>query len=243
MDDRLRRIHALHKNTEADKRFTRMILDSLDKEVAELYEETPDWYQLWLEGMNNRSDLAHDMHFLTALRLKLSLQIMDRLDMFLTNALITVESPIEKYMLAGLVVAGYEITDGVMLVPMGSPQGAFCHPILSELWIEPQAQIGEYRVDFLVTWYKLDFEVNIAGDGNIIPRGKKKWNVIVECDGHDYHEKTKEQARRDKKRDRELQKVGYSVFRFTGSEIWKDTLRCAREVLQFLEKQAHSSST
>src|SRR5262245_34455764 len=47
--------------------------------------------------------------------------------------------------------------------------------------------------------------------------GAEAIRIVVECDGHDYHEKTKWQASRDKRRDRILQRLGYRVFRFTGS--------------------------
>lgn len=76
--------------------------------------------------------------------------------------------------------------------------------------VTPQFEIGPYRVDFA-----------------LFSTGKK---VAVECDGHDFHEKTKEQAQRDKKRDRFLQLKGWAVLRFTGSEIYKDADRCAAEV-------------
>lgn len=68
--------------------------------------------------------------------------------------------------------------------------------------VTPQVEIGTYRADFVVSTMGESF--------------------IVECDGHDFHEKTKEQAARDKKRDRYLQGRGYKVFRFTGSEIWRN---------------------
>ncbi len=57
-------------------------------------------------------------------------------------------------------------------------------------------------------------------------------NLILECDGHDFHEKTKEQAAKDKRRDRELQHLGYRVFRFTGSEIHNDAIACAIEAFK-----------
>ena len=59
--------------------------------------------------------------------------------------------------------------------------------------------------------------------------------AVVECDGHDFHERTKEQARRDRSRDRRLQDAGYRVFRFTGSEIYRDPLGCADEVSKWAE--------
>lgn len=80
----------------------------------------------------------------------------------------------------------------------------------------PQVKIDNYRVDFLILHRK-----GISDVGG----------VVVECDGHEFHEKTKEQAARDKARDRHLQENGFKVFRFTGSEIWKDPLECAESAL------------
>lgn len=55
--------------------------------------------------------------------------------------------------------------------------------------------------------------------------------IAIECDGHDYHERTKEQAAHDRKRDREMTQAGIVVLRFTGSEIWKNPFACADQVL------------
>lgn len=46
--------------------------------------------------------------------------------------------------------------------------------------------------------------------------------IAVELDGHAFHERTKEQAARDKKRDRALLSKGWTVVRYTGSEVVKD---------------------
>jgi len=75
---------------------------------------------------------------------------------------------------------------------------------------------GRYRADFTVT----------------TAEGAK---VVVECDGHDFHEKTKEQAARDKKRDRDMQLDGWKVLRFTGSEIWRGAEGCAKDVARALK--------
>jgi very-short-patch-repair endonuclease len=64
--------------------------------------------------------------------------------------------------------------------------------------------------------FKLDFAL-ISDTGN---------KVAVELDGHDFHERTKEQATRDKSRDRRLVELGWTVLRFTGSEVWKDPRAC-----------------
>lgn len=86
--------------------------------------------------------------------------------------------------------------------------------------IRPQAQLDGWRVDFLIHAY--DF----ARKGG--PKGWRK--LIVECDGHDFHERTKQQAAKDRSRDREVQLRDYSVLRFTGSEIYKNAWECADQV-------------
>jgi len=58
--------------------------------------------------------------------------------------------------------------------------------------------------------------------------------VAIECDGHEFHERTKEQAARDKSRDRALAADGVIVLRFTGSEIWHNTWECSEEVFLVL---------
>lgn len=61
-----------------------------------------------------------------------------------------------------------------------------------------------------------------------------KSRVVIECDGHEYHERTKDQARRDRSRDRAFQQAGWFIARFTGSEIYADAERCAREAISML---------
>lgn len=93
-----------------------------------------------------------------------------------------------------------------------------------ESWvlIEPQAKILNYRADFLITAKFCTSDCS--------PK------IVVECDGHDFHERTKEQASRDKRRDREMVSDGYTVLRFTGSEIFRDATACASEVSKILKK-------
>lgn len=114
------------------------------------------------------------------------------------------------------------------------------------LIINNQKEIGDYRVDFL-----LEFESDVPdfakpvrlADGKEIPgtmRGSAQ--LIVECDGHDFHEKTKEQAKKDKSRDRRLQSVGYTVFHFTGSEIYRDCFSCAMQCYDYLYDKVSGNS-
>lgn len=82
----------------------------------------------------------------------------------------------------------------------------------------PQVSCGPYTVDFLLR----------------IGTGESARFVAVECDGHAYHDKTPDQAARDKSRDRYLASNGLVVLRFTGSEIWADPLACADEAMGVL---------
>ena len=74
----------------------------------------------------------------------------------------------------------------------------------------------EFRLDFFLRLHK----------GNFVGR------VIVECDGHEFHERTKDQACRDKSRDRAFLREGLAVVRFAGREIWNDPHACAVEAIR-----------
>lgn len=84
--------------------------------------------------------------------------------------------------------------------------------------LEPQEEIGPYKVDFgLMMQCQITFEC---------PR------LAIEIDGHEWHEKNKEQAASDKRRDRELLARDVSVMRFTGSEVYRNPRACVEEVFK-----------
>lgn len=58
--------------------------------------------------------------------------------------------------------------------------------------------------------------------------------IFVECDGHDFHERTADQAERDRSRDREITLAGITPVRFTGREIFRNPCACATEALRIL---------
>lgn len=79
--------------------------------------------------------------------------------------------------------------------------------------------------------YRLDIsiEVRCLSEGH-------EYNFAIECDGHEFHEKTKEQAASDRRRERNLMKLGYHVIRFTGSEIYGGSYHCAGDALEIIKK-------
>jgi very-short-patch-repair endonuclease len=99
---------------------------------------------------------------------------------------------------------------------------------------EPQFEMAigkkKYRVDILLTMY-----VGKHPQDEIL--------VAIECDGHDFHEKTKEQAAKDKARDRDFQNAGIPILHFTGSEIFKNANRCAEEAINILFKAAQEKES
>ena len=57
--------------------------------------------------------------------------------------------------------------------------------------------------------------------------------VFIECDGKEFHS-TPEQRATDKKKDEEARRAGVFMCRFTGSQIFKDPVQCAREIVKCL---------
>jgi hypothetical protein len=145
--------------------------------------------------------------------------VLDNYAVSLVNSLGVCESPIEQLMILALnsLKAKYAtLTDD------------------NSITIRPQTEINigadssgsgkpkeSFRVDFLI----------------IAKIGGKFVRVIVECDGHEFHEKNKEQATRDKRRARMLTLEGYVVLNYTGSEIWGNPFKCAREALGIMFKK------
>ncbi|KAF0203407.1 MAG: hypothetical protein FD170_1126 [Bacteroidetes bacterium] len=66
----------------------------------------------------------------------------------------------------------------------------------------------------------IDFDNILTIPDFYIEGGKTK--LCVYADGHTYHERTENQALRDRNIDRELQRIGFKVLRYTGHEIRKN---------------------
>lgn len=75
--------------------------------------------------------------------------------------------------------------------------------------------------------YYADFYINI--DSYIEDVG-----VVVECDGHEFHQKTKKQVEYDNEREYEIKKCGYDILRFSGSQIYNNPFKCANDIFDYL---------
>lgn len=81
----------------------------------------------------------------------------------------------------------------------------------------PSPHGGTYKLDFLIAARSMSDAPDIL--------------ICVECDGHNFHEKSPEQALHDKRRDRHLASLGITVLRFTGREIFQDAANCAQDAI------------
>lgn len=101
------------------------------------------------------------------------------------------------------------------------PDGGWDSELKDGIYIHPQFQVEKYRVDFLIRQH------GIGPDEHLGP-------VIVELDGHDFHDKDKRQRSYEKARDRFLVKKGYRVLHFTGSDVVADPFKVAYEALEMV---------
>lgn len=122
------------------------------------------------------------------------------------ESLIDCESPIEQ--LLAIELEDLRLEDIILY-----------NPYIDVLAIEKQETIRvknkKYRVDFLIP-------VSYKNQDDI--------TFVIECDGHDFHQKTKKQVEEDNKRQRDLQEVGYEVIRFSGTEIYHKPYQCATAI-------------
>lgn len=146
------------------------------------------------------------------------------------------ESPAERLYLLGFRMGrpgwiDFNDPPRVKFKVAGNPVGGVGR-LGNEADLYQQVEIGSYRVDFL-------FRVR-----------RDRWVdfstlLVVEIDGHDFHERTKEQASADRSRDRFFMRSGISVIRFTGSEVYRSPTRCAEETIDMLDHMiiAHDKAT
>lgn len=113
------------------------------------------------------------------------------------------ESPIEAMLFNALT---YVISAGYF---QASEVGSFRHPV----HLGQQVVEGDYRIDITLCAPHIGLR------------------VAIECDGHAFHERTPEQAERDKRKDRALTSAGWMVIRFTGREIYRDPFACAYDAI------------
>ena len=118
------------------------------------------------------------------------------------------ESPIEKYFAIALwestlIISSGKLGDYNLMWPKPPPKDFKIPHLRIAIWA--QQKVFDWRADFVL---------------GVVDADGRPHYAIVECDGHDFHERTKEQALRDRQRDRRAQQEGWRIFRLTGSELY-----------------------
>jgi very-short-patch-repair endonuclease len=90
-------------------------------------------------------------------------------------------------------------------------------PIEGIFWQEAEWRVPSLVAQYFIEPYTVDFAV---------PDKK----LAIEIDGKDFHSSPKA-VEKDKKKDAYLSGLGWRVLRFTGSEVYSDTLRCVERVI------------
>jgi len=156
----------------------------------------------------------------------------------------SLDSPIEQILLAemrkkwkGGITGGTLVGD----LPFGligslGLSGMFTFLVHSQVEIKTRKG-NKYRADFLINLYRFRSSLTEQDDMDLI----KITEMIIEVDGHEFHEKTPQQASYDRRRDRELMLAGYFVLRFTGSDVYNNPEQCVEEIELQLQKLAVSA--
>lgn len=124
------------------------------------------------------------------------------------------ESPIERALGAALIFHG--LGRGIFEWAFFGPEHneARARGFNGDVVVWTQKPVGPYFADFYLEVFYDD----------------QVFRIIIECDGHGYHERTKEQVQHDRKRDRWMTARGFKVLRFTGSEIYQKNLALGAEI-------------
>ena len=91
--------------------------------------------------------------------------------------------------------------------------------------------LHQYGMEFIAQYdippYRADFA---------IPALK----AVVECDGREFHTGD-DRVAYDKKRDEYMEKLGWKIFRFTGSEIHNHPSECVKKIISsvYAERESH----
>ena len=120
------------------------------------------------------------------------------------------KSPIEK-----ILALAYEI----VIYDIGFPE---CE--LLQLYPQEEIVVDDKR-------YYADFLLDTENVGGI--KRDHPLKLIIECDGHEFHEKTKEQVILRNERDLSLKMAGYDILHFSGSEIYRNPFECAVKIFDY----------
>ncbi len=91
---------------------------------------------------------------------------------------------------------------------------------------EIKTKNNKYYADFVICY-----------DRYVCDKLNKNFKLVIECDGYEFHQKTKKQVEKDNDREYNLKLLGYNILRFSGSEIYNNPKECVDKVLNFISQK------
>lgn len=120
-------------------------------------------------------------------------------------------------------------------------------PLERKLFIEFKRKFIRFNPQYALNWKGEN--ISVSGKSYDNPKNnfkdvltvvdfyieKKGVKLCVYTDGHSFHEKTEEQAQRDKRIDRKLQEFGYTVLRYTGKDVRENVESILTEINKWIK--------
>ncbi len=120
-------------------------------------------------------------------------------------------------------------------------------PLERQLYLELSKTYIKFQTQYPLNWFgqNISIEGKTYGDKNNNFKEvltvvdfyveKRQTKLCVYTDGHTYHERTEEQAQRDRNIDRKLQELGFQVLRYTGKDVIENTDKIINDIKKWIE--------
>lgn len=119
-------------------------------------------------------------------------------------------------------------------------------PLERQLYLELSKTYIRFQTQYPLNWYgeNISIEGKTYGDKNNNFKEvltvvdfyieKRQTKLCVYTDGHTYHERTEEQAQRDRNIDRKLQELGFQVLRYTGKDVIENVDKIINDIKKWI---------
>lgn len=121
-------------------------------------------------------------------------------------------------------------------------------PLERQLFLELKKKNIQFQIQYGINWQGQN--ISTKGKSYMHPSNNFKevltivdfyinrgsTSLCIYTDGHTYHERTEEQAQRDRNIDRKLQELGFTVLRYTGKEVNGNISKITDEIQNWLRK-------
>ncbi|QIA08799.1 endonuclease domain-containing protein [Draconibacterium halophilum] len=119
-------------------------------------------------------------------------------------------------------------------------------PLERKLFLALNKEYVRFQTQYTLNWR--GESISIAGKSYDNPKNnfrevltvvdfyieKSDVKLCIYTDGHTYHERTEEQAQRDKRIDRKLQELGFKVLRYTGKDVNENIDEIINEIKKWI---------